>query len=144
MFTRYFLLLSLFVTSFSGNAQQGEPWSADQLMAPAELVPILNGPEEEIPVIISLGTGKIIPHSKEVGATGEKEGLEAMKTFLYPLPKDTEIIIYCGCCPFEHCPNVRPAFNLLNEMQFQNHKLLNLPENIKIDWLDKGYPVSNK
>ncbi len=141
MFTKYLLLLSFFISTFSVNAQQKEPWTANQLMDPAELVSILNGPEEEIPVILSLGAGEIIPHSKEVGTPAGKEGLQTMKTLLAQLPKDAEIVIYCGCCPFEHCPNVRPAFSLLNEMQFQNHKLLNLPENIKVDWLDKNYPV---
>jgi len=53
-------------------------------------------------------------------------------------------VIYCGCCPFEHCPNVRPAFQLLNEMKFTNQKLLNLSTNLKTDWIDKGYPVAKK
>ena len=43
--------------------------------------------------------------------------------------------------PYKNCPNVRPAFTLLNEMKFTNHKLLDLPANLKVDWIDKGYPM---
>jgi thiosulfate/3-mercaptopyruvate sulfurtransferase len=57
-------------------------------------------------------------------------------------PKDADIVIYCGCCPFKDCPNIRPAFNLLKEMNYTNTKLLNLPHNLKTDWADKGYPMS--
>jgi hypothetical protein len=60
---------------------------------------------------------------------------------LEKLPKDASIVVYCGCCPYRSCPNVRPAFNLLNSMGFKNHKLLDLPQNIKVDWIDHGYPV---
>jgi hypothetical protein len=27
-------------------------------------------------------------------------------------------------------------------MKFERQKLLNLPKNIKVDWIDKGYPVN--
>jgi hypothetical protein len=60
---------------------------------------------------------------------------------LSTLPKDANIVIYCGCCPFVKCPNIRPAFTLLNKMGFKKHKLLNLSHNVKTDWIDKGYPV---
>lgn len=122
---------------------QQEPWTAEQLMEPAELAGILKYGDGEIPVIISLGAGNIIGNSKDTGPSGEKESLQNLKNEVNDLPKDTDIVIYCGCCPFAHCPNVRPAFSLLNEMNFENHKLLNLRDNIKVDWIDKGYPVSN-
>lgn len=57
------------------------------------------------------------------------------------LNRNTEIVLLCGCCPFEHCPNIRPSFELMNEMKFTNHKLLNLSHNLKVDWIDKGYPM---
>ena len=75
-----------------------------------------------------------------MGPAHEKENLEKLKRQLIPLPKDADIVIYCGCCPFEHCPNIRPAFSLLNEMKFSNARLLNLEHNIKTDWISKGYP----
>lgn len=119
-----------------------EPWSRQQLLEPRELVQLLQNSEDS-PVIISLGAGGIIPGSKDTGPSGEKASLDKLRNELKTLPKDSDIVIYCGCCPFDICPNVRPAFALLNEMNFTNHQLLNLRDNIKVDWIDKGYPVGN-
>jgi hypothetical protein len=121
---------------------QQEPWSQQQLLEPSELVQLLDNSEDSL-VIFSLGAGGIIPGSKDTGPSGEKESLNNLRQELETLPKDSHILIYCGCCPFDICPNVRPAFTLLNEMDFTNHQLLNLRENIKVDWIDKGYPVGN-
>ena len=72
----------------------------------------------------------------------DKVNWEKLRLELAKLSPDAQVVIYCGCCPFNHCPNIRPAFNLMNEMKFERHKLLNLPKNIKVDWIDKGYPVN--
>jgi hypothetical protein len=34
------------------------------------------------------------------------------------------VVIYCGCCPLDKCPNVRPAFTLLKTMGFTNLHVL--------------------
>ena len=122
---------------------QQEPWKEEQLMEPSELAEMLKSEEGDLPVIISLGAGNIIGNSKDTGPSGEKESLQNLKNEIEDLSRDTDIVLYCGCCPFVHCPNIRPAFSLLNELGFENHKLLNLRDNIKVDWIDKGYPVSN-
>src|SRR5690606_22590714 len=95
----------------------GEPWNEEQLLDPADLAYRIQS-SQELPVIISLGAGNIIPGSKDTGATGEKAGLNNLENELENLPKDAEIVLYCGCCPFNICPNVRPAFNLLNKKGF--------------------------
>jgi thiosulfate/3-mercaptopyruvate sulfurtransferase len=69
-----------------------------------------------------------------------KKNLAKFKDSLSTLPPNTNIVIYCGCCPFDHCPNVRPAIALLQQMKFTNYHLLDLPHNIKTDWIAKGYP----
>lgn len=129
------------VKNIKTNTQQ-EPWTGQQLMEPKDLVHLLGNSKDSL-VILSLGAGGIIPGSKDTGPSGEKESLNNLRKELETLPKDSEIVLYCGCCPFDICPNVRPAFSLLNKMQFTNHQLLNLRENIKVDWIDKGYPVGN-
>ena len=120
----------------------GEPWTEQQLLEPRDLVQLLDHPNDDL-VIFSLGAGGIIPGSKDTGPSGEKAALNNLKEELEALPRDTDIVIYCGCCPFNICPNVRPAFSLLNEMEFTRHKLLNLRQNIKVDWIDRGYPTAN-
>lgn len=119
-----------------------EPWRPDQLMAPADLAAIIKGNDATKPLIISIGPAATIKSSVEVGPAQEVANIAKLEQLLSKEPKDRAIVIYCGCCPFRNCPNVRPAFNKLNEMGFKNHKLLNLANNIKTDWLDLGYPVA--
>jgi thiosulfate/3-mercaptopyruvate sulfurtransferase len=117
-----------------------EPWTSGQLMNPADLASVISDPKARKPLIFCVGPGALILGSLDMGPAKEKENLEKFKLQLSKLPKDANIVIYCGCCPFEHCPNIRPAFSLLKEMKFTNAHLLNLEHNIKTDWVAKGYP----
>ncbi len=132
------------IYSFNGFSIQKskEPWTEKQLMDPGDLAKILNDPKSKKPVLLSIGFGGGISGSIELPPAKEKQGVETLKKELAKYSKDAFIVIYCGCCPFEPCPNIRPAFNVLNEMKFTNHKLLNLSQNLKKDWIDKGYPVT--
>ena len=126
---------------FQGKAQNSpEPWTVKQLMAPADLAAIISNPNAKKPIIISVGPGALIKGSRDMGPVNEKENLEKFNQTLSKMPKDAYIVVYCGCCPFEHCPNIRPAFVLLNEMKFSNAHLLNIEHNIKTDWVAMGYP----
>lgn len=126
------------------SLRQQEPWTATQLVAPADLArTIETGAKEQQPLLLSVGPAAMIKGSVDIGPASGKEGLDKLKAALEKQPKDKEIIIYCGCCPFAHCPNIRPAFRLLKEMHFTNAKLLNLEHNIRTDWMDKGYPSEN-
>jgi len=144
-FPIFFLLASVVALAllFSGfqRGVNAEPWTSSQLLAPGELAKTINDVNAKQPIVFSIGPGALIKGSIDIGPAKEKENLDKFKLALGKLPKDANIVIYCGCCPFEHCPNVRPAFSLLNEMKFTNQKLLNLEHNIKIDWVNKGYPA---
>lgn len=85
--------------------------------------------------------GKHIPASIYAGPGSKAEGLEALKAVVAKLPRSQPVVVYCGCCPFDHCPNVRPAVTLLKQMGFTNIKALELPTNLAADWVDHGYPV---
>ncbi len=50
-------------------------------------------------------------------------------------------MLYCGCCPWDRCPNVRPAAALLTSMGFTNMKVLHIANNFGADWVAKGYPT---
>jgi len=139
---KYLLFVAACFFFLNLSAQKPENWTSDQLMDPALLANSIST-GKELPVIICVGPGATIPHSINVGATGEKPALAKLKKELSKLPKDTKVVVYCGCCPFEHCPNVRPAIDALKAMNFTNYFLLNIPNNLKKDWIDKGYPVSN-
>ena len=127
--------------SFNSNAQNPVNWTPSQLMEPSDLAGTLQA-KKDVPVIISVGPGATIPQSIAIGMVNEKDGIEKLRQQLVKIPRDKKVVVYCGCCPFEHCPNVRPAINALKEMRFTNYYLLNIPSNMKKDWIDKGYPVA--
>jgi thiosulfate/3-mercaptopyruvate sulfurtransferase len=125
------------------NAQTGsKPWTQDELLDPSKLAVIINEPNAEKPVIFNIGPLGDIKGAVDIGPAKDKSNLEKFRQALAKIPKDKMVVIYCGCCPFKNCPNVRPAFTLLKEMKFSKPRLLNLPHNLKIDWLDPGYPMN--
>jgi hypothetical protein len=137
---KYCFFLVLIVFSHFSQAQNPPNWTRKQLMEPSQLADAITT-KTDVPVIVSVGPGATIPNSIDVGMCSTEEGLNKLKTQLNSIAKNQKIVIYCGCCPFERCPNVRPAIDVLKQMNFTNYFLLNLPHNIKIDWIDQGYPV---
>lgn len=136
------IAIILFVLCAQKTFAQGRiNWTKDQLIDPSELSVLIKA-NKNLPLIFSVGPGAIIPGSKDIGTVKEADNLQNFTEQLSKLARDTQIVVYCGCCPFEKCPNVRPAIQLLKDMNFTNYKLLDLPHNIKIDWIDKGYPTS--
>jgi rhodanese-related sulfurtransferase len=98
------------------------------------------------PVLLHVGfavmyRGKHIPQSIYAGPARNAEGLDALKKAVADVPKDREIVVYCGCCPYEMCPNVKPALETLRQMGFTKVKALMIPTNFAADWVDHGYPV---
>jgi thiosulfate/3-mercaptopyruvate sulfurtransferase len=82
-----------------------------------------------------------IPGARNVGPVDSAEGRRALSDALAKVPAETEIVLYCGCCPTRSCPNVRPASAALRAFGRANAKMLDLPTRFATDWADKGYPV---
>lgn len=137
-----FLLLIAFC--FTKTEAQGfnEPWSPNQLMPTAVLADKIVKNNIQNTVVINIGPDAVIRNSYNVGPANDAENITKLKKYLSGISKDKEVVIYCGCCPFDICPNIRPAFKVLQELGFTNGKLLNIPKNIKTDWIDKGFPVN--
>lgn len=138
----HFLLLMLSILSISFIMVQDEPWNPFQLMEPKALADIITDPTQKQPLVISVGPAGLIKGAFEANPAKEKENLDKLRKKLADEPRDRQLVIYCGCCPFKDCPNVRPAFVMLNQMGFKNHKLLNLTKNLKVNWIEKGYPMN--
>ncbi len=117
------------------------PWTKDELMPPEVLAQKIEQGQTDNLLILSIGFENLIKGSIDLGPAENQAAIKELKDYLSDVPKDQNIVIYCGCCPFEKCPNIRPAFSVLNKMGFTNAKLLNLTTSIKADWLDKGYPI---
>ena len=82
-----------------------------------------------------------IPGSRYIGEAGTTAGYAALLAALRALPIHAEVVLYCGCCPTTHCPNVHPADRALREAKVDRGLVLDLPTNLRTDWIDKGYPV---
>ncbi|MBS1487981.1 MAG: rhodanese-like domain-containing protein [Bacteroidetes bacterium] len=143
---RHVIFLFFIVLTFNSGlfAQQSqEPWSSSQLIEPATLASKINLNQTGNLLILSVGPDAVIKGSVGIGSAKEQANVKKLKSYLKNISKDKEVIIYCGCCPFDKCPNIRPAFKTLNDMGFKNAKLLNLSKNIKANWIDKNYPTSD-
>jgi rhodanese-related sulfurtransferase len=141
-FLKVFFSIAILIWALQVAAQNPVNWVPGQLIEPTQLAQAITS-NKDVPTILSVGPGAPIPHSVEIGSIKDADSFEKFKQQLSTLKKDASIVVYCGCCPFEHCPNVRPAIATLKEMKFTNYKLLNLPKNLKADWLDKGYPTKD-
>lgn len=140
-----YLLMFLVLFGFSINtiAQSfTDPWTAKQLMGTKVLADRLKQNQMKNTVVINIGPDAIIKGSFNAGPGQDEASILKMKNHLSKVSKSTEVVLYCGCCPFVKCPNIRPAFKTLIDLGFKNAKLLNIPQNIKVDWIDKGYPVN--
>jgi thiosulfate/3-mercaptopyruvate sulfurtransferase len=117
-----------------------------QLLTPEELATSLRSAQPK-PLILEVGPHTLyaqahIPGSEYIGAGSTDEGKQKLRERVKSLPKNTAIVIYCGCCPWGHCPNMHPAYQLLHSLGFTNVKALYITDNFGTDWVDKGYPVA--
>jgi thiosulfate/3-mercaptopyruvate sulfurtransferase len=123
---------------------QAEPWTGSQVEQPAELAKALADPKTKRPLVVYVGFDYLYRGAHIQGAlfhgTGSKpDGLDQVKKWAQSIPRDQAIVVYCGCCPWSHCPNIRPAFRALHEMGFTNLKVLAIPTDLPTDWVQKGY-----
>jgi len=120
---------------------------SSRLINPEALVKILQSTKGEKPLVLQVGPHVLyaqahIPGSEYVGPVSSPNGLEQLRKRVESLPKKKFIVIYCGCCPWNHCPNVKPADDALQAMGFTNVKVLYIANNFGADWVDKGYPTA--
>ncbi len=125
----------------------GDPAAADQLIQPEKLARLLADSTGQRPEVLHVGfrflfQGGHIPRSRDIGPGSKPEGLEVLKQALREIPRRQAVVLYCGCCPWIDCPNVRPAFRVARGMGFRNVRVLYVARDLKHDWIDKGLPVS--
>ncbi len=70
----------------------------------------------------------------------QASGIQSLENTVSSLPKGRYIVLYCGCCPWNRCPNVGPAYKRLRDLGFSNVKVLYIANNFGDDWVNKGYP----
>jgi thiosulfate/3-mercaptopyruvate sulfurtransferase len=121
-----------------------DPWTIAQTVQPADLGKEIGNPKTA-PTVVFVGFKRLysaghIKGAQFHGTGGSEEGLKELTAWAAGLPRSTHLVIYCGCCPLEHCPNIRPAFKALEGMGFRNLRVLILPQDFATDWAGKGFP----
>jgi rhodanese-related sulfurtransferase len=129
-----------------GKATAPSPIPAPHLINPQDLAKILQSPKGERPLLIYVGfrfpyTQAHIPGSEYYGPAANEAVVQQLRQHVEGLARNRFIVIYCGCCPWSHCPNVKPAYEALHSLGFSKLKVLHIPDNLGTDWVDKGYPV---
>lgn len=81
-----------------------------------------------------------IPGSRYVGPGSKPEGLAELERSLASLPPGQPVVLYCGCCPWTDCPNVRPAFQAAVASGHTNVRVLYVEGNLERDWINQGLP----
>jgi len=146
----YFLALILLVAHVAIAAAQSLPTndaiSRAQLITPDELNQTLQTAAPK-PLILNVGPRSMyaqahIPGAEYIGAGSSDAGQHKLRERVKSLPKHTAIVIYCGCCPWSHCPNIHPAFHTLQSLGFTNVKAVYITNDFGTDWVNKGYPVA--
>jgi len=141
------LLFLCTIASAVAFAGQASLIPASHLVNPDELVRILQSAKSERPLMIQVGSHVLytqahIPNSEYIGPASSETGLQSLRKRVDSLPRNKFIVLYCGCCPWSHCPNIKPADDALRAMGCTNVKVLYIANNFGSDWVDKGYPVS--
>jgi thiosulfate/3-mercaptopyruvate sulfurtransferase len=134
------LVLSILMLGTVLEAQQ-DPWTKSQLITPEALAQKLKSTGKDVPVILNFGVERNIKNAIEIGLVSSPKVAEKFKADAAKMDKKKETVIYCGCCTMENCPNVRNSFNKLKELGFKNIKVLNIPTDLNVDWIEKGYPM---
>jgi thiosulfate/3-mercaptopyruvate sulfurtransferase len=129
------------------DTRASDPWSSSQTISPEALGKELGSAEKlKKPTVVCAGfhtlyEGAHIPGALFEGPGSTPQGIAELKIWARDVPRSTNIVLYCGCCPLDRCPNLKPAFAALRDLGFTKLRVLLLPHDFNTDWIEKGYPV---
>ena len=132
------------LTSPASLQADTDPWTKAQTVQVADLAKELTD-SKTAPTVVFVGFKRLyaaghIKGAQYHGTAGNEEGLKELTAWAAGIPRTTSLVIYCGCCPMEKCPNTRPAFKALQGLGFKNLRVLLLPQDFMTDWAGKGFP----
>jgi thiosulfate/3-mercaptopyruvate sulfurtransferase len=130
------------VSQFAGTSSL----PASDLIQPEALAAALKTGAAPKPLILHVGfrvlyTQAHIPGSEFVGPGNRPDGITLLRRRVESLPRTQSIVIYCGCCPWNECPNLGPAYRELRALGFRNVKVLYIAQNFGRNWADRGFPI---
>jgi thiosulfate/3-mercaptopyruvate sulfurtransferase len=139
------------VTACTGRATEpaavAEGWTAASTVGPEALArELASATANDRPVVVYTGPAFLykvghIPGAVAHGPASDPQKLADLKAWAQGLPRSTNLVVYCGCCPLDVCPNLQPSFAALRDMGFTHLRALILPTSFGSDWATKGLPV---
>ena len=146
------LLLAIAVGSFPVSTARGDekksvdPWPGAQTLEPAQLAKMLTDKYSSVPTVVFVGfrslyVGGHVPGAAFHGTASTEQGLAELQAWAATVPRSSDLVIYCGCCPFDKCPNIRPAYTAMSSLGFKKLRVLAIPTSFAVDWAGKGYPI---
>jgi thiosulfate/3-mercaptopyruvate sulfurtransferase len=121
-----------------------DPWQADDVVTPKLVANSLKSSSK--PLIVCVGFDSLfkashIPGSVYKGPCKGSEGVQSLTAWAKDLDRRREIVLYCGCCPWKQCPNIRPAFSALKAMGFTQVKVMQIDQDFPTNWTAQGFPT---
>jgi thiosulfate/3-mercaptopyruvate sulfurtransferase len=143
---RCVVTLAVVAAAVPANPKPDDPWKAEQTVQAPQFAEELQQGKDGVPVVIYVGVrvlyeGGHIPGAVYYGAGSSEQGISELKKYAEALPQSSNVVLYCGCCPLEKCPNLRPAFNAVKDLGFARLRVLILPTSFNADWVERGFPV---
>ncbi|MBC7485541.1 MAG: rhodanese-like domain-containing protein [Cytophagaceae bacterium] len=133
--------LLVFIASIACALAIAFAYTPEKLMDSAQLAERLKTPSVKKPVILNVGPSAPLPGSQLIGNAEDPANREKLKSTLKNIPKNSEVVLYCGCCKLEDCWNIHEADKVLSGLGYTHYKILNLPTDFNKDWVDKKYPL---
>ena len=134
-------VLLLAIGLMAGGFTQAQTWKKEQIMPTAELSEKIKTAAKDVPVVFNVGPMENIKGAVFVGRATSATFPDQLKRELNMVPKTRTVVVYCGCCSFSSCPNLKPAYDAVVALGYKNARVLDLPEGIKPDWVAKKYPM---
>ncbi len=134
---KHLLTLALAFSGILMSYSQTPIWKKEQLMPTKELAEKIQTNAKDKPLVFNVGPMEQIKTAVFVGRGTSVTGLEKLKSSVAMENKNRTVVVYCGCCSYASCPNIKPAYDVLIAAGFKNAKVLELPEGIKPDWVAK-------
>ena len=143
-------LLLAAALAFAAPAPAAGPasWDDAKRISIDELARLLKDPSAAKPEMFHVGFRVLfvqahIPGSRFAGPGASPAGLETLRKAVAAAPKSKTIVLYCGCCPWEKCPNMEQPWRLLVAAGFTDVRVLYIPTNFGRDWVGKGLPSAS-
>jgi hypothetical protein len=139
------ILAFILLSSLAALADTGDIPLSSQI-SPQALRSIMQSNARKRLLILNVGPRVLyyqahIAGAEYIGPTSDPRGIAKLQQRVKSVSRNKQIVLYCGCCPWDRCPNVKPAFAKLKKLGFRNVKVLHIANNIGADWVDKDYPV---